>query len=108
MKHTPGKWKVNEHIFGEYFADIEGRDSDCPTNDKQIRTIAVILKYASKEECKANARLIAAAPELLEACKKALNNLRKQRVFATPTKAVEFMAQEKELEQSIAKAEGKE
>ncbi len=62
-KHTPGPWKVNLHHIGEYTADIEGRDSRHKDDPQVIRTIAVILSRASKEENIANAHFIAAAPE---------------------------------------------
>jgi hypothetical protein len=58
-KHTPGPWQVFKkpsHLYGDYLiiADSQGKrigDSD-----------------ASNETAVANASLIAAAPELLEAC----------------------------------------
>lgn len=56
-KHTPGPWKVeNDHYITagiDYVADV----GDATTRDKEIA---------------ANARLIAAAPDLLEACKEAI------------------------------------
>lgn len=62
MKHTPGKW-----IY-EYYRDspqnmysffIENEDGFC---------IVDVLDNGTDEMCKANAQLIAAAPDLLEAC----------------------------------------
>ena len=60
-KHTPGPWKLTEH--DERSARIESR----------LEFIARIegIDWGS-EECKANARLIAAAPDLLEALKNLL------------------------------------
>jgi hypothetical protein len=69
MKHTPGPWQLLP------------RTEDLPAyvckdaNDKLNTEIAVI--YRATDDCDANARLIAAAPELLEAleaCFSALNN----------------------------------
>jgi len=62
-KHTPGPWKVS--IFG----DIETEKTD--EYGIAIRRIAYDegCLGGGNEEDQANARLIAAAPELLEACK---------------------------------------
>jgi len=62
-KHTPGPWECGDEIKGEsplmvYCNDATGqRIADC-TND---------LTFHSREEKRANACLIAAAPEMLEA-----------------------------------------
>ena len=66
--HTPGPWHFQPHedwsewagnIIGSYGKDARGVES--------IRTIDCITKYAAQEETAANARLIAAAPDLLAA-----------------------------------------
>jgi hypothetical protein len=61
---TSGPWKINEDRF-----------LTC-TEDKFFKNVYGSNGYAcgraygeTREECEANARLIAAAPELLEACK---------------------------------------
>ena len=60
-KYTPGPWKVVKDAFG--FC-INQRDDD----DGNIRAIADIRKYApGGGTAEGNARLIAAAPELLDA-----------------------------------------
>ena len=51
MKHTKGKWTA---VKGEYGLDIDANEG----------TIATI--YANDGEAKANANLIASAPEMLE------------------------------------------
>lgn len=59
--HTPGPWQVDD---GEITASgfvlglVYGTD-DCPCSEDETR-----------EECQANAHLIAAAPQLLQACQK--------------------------------------
>jgi hypothetical protein len=66
--HTPGPWKLEER-------------KDClaikTTNGNEIvfihRTGSVTTQNRTGEEIKANGQLIAAAPELLEACTKLLN-----------------------------------
>lgn len=61
QKHTPGPWTLNGRFIGT---------ADCdwwhPGNEK---VVAEILKYGGTRPHEANALLIAAAPELLEACK---------------------------------------
>ena len=65
MSYTKGKWGFYKHDIGEYSGHIE---SDLGNHN--VRTIATILAYAEKEECLANAKLIASAPELLNLLKK--------------------------------------
>lgn len=55
LKHTPGPWITD----GSY---IEDYDNNCPLR----RRIAIIDDGAGIDNPKANARLIAAAPEMLE------------------------------------------
>lgn len=56
MKHTQGKWTAESSSFGENIR-VENL------------TIATCYRRAGNEhEAEANAKLIAAAPELLEAC----------------------------------------
>lgn len=58
-KHTPGSWKI------EHWDNFP--DQQVITDDTNTRCIALIDKIDEQDE--ANAWLIAAAPELLEACK---------------------------------------
>jgi len=73
MKHTPGPWKVCRTISGEK-EDLQfvGTNSDGEKKyNVMIEAPAYFLCGVSgigKEECLGNAQLIAAAPELLEAC----------------------------------------
>ncbi len=59
MEHTPGPWEA------------EGGASDAPDPRWQIFTESLILAVTCGGNDQANARLIAAAPELLDACKTA-------------------------------------
>ena len=80
MKHTPGPWKIeakqkptqkrNVYEHGETFRLI--------AKNKSVFGIATIdgpSNFNMQEELRANARLIAAAPDLLEACKSAFSEL---------------------------------
>lgn len=76
MKHTPGPWKhrpcpkdndpVQEQRFPFWIDGTNhmGRQFRCPVAD---------IRGLDNSTTEANARLIAAAPELLEACKEALS-----------------------------------
>ena len=64
-QHTPGPWNFDEHNGKLWITDDTG-----------IGTIALLIPEPDKgiwDEDKANARLIAAAPELLEALKIAMH-----------------------------------
>jgi len=64
-KHTPGPWRLNNNIGRKGELGIVADDAPC---------IIAIMGNAKEwpVEAQANARLIAAAPALLEACKIAL------------------------------------
>lgn len=66
MKHTKGPWNIN----GFFITAKHG--------DRKKSVVADIDRHAwyREGEATANARLIAAAPELLEACELALSGLR--------------------------------
>lgn len=66
-KHTKGRWVSAD--YGDY-KDYDGKCRVILGENGDIRT-AVVLGFDT-EENKANARLIAAAPELLDALKDAL------------------------------------
>ncbi len=61
-KHTPGPWRVHGSE-----GDLDERRIIKAHNDSSYSTVAVIRAYGGL--CEANARLIAAAPELLSALK---------------------------------------
>ena len=71
-RHTPGPWKVDGlAIVGQrYVASV--KDWSTFPCAKQYKTI----NNALRREAKANARLIAAAPEMLEALKQAQTFIR--------------------------------
>lgn len=86
-KHTPGSWEiVSDGIGAKVMAE---------RTDRSGRFIVAELFFIGvNEESKANARLIAAAPELLEAVKLLIH-----------PKGVSFMAAVEKAKAAIAKAE---
>lgn len=70
-QHTPGPWYV--FAMGNYFGINSGSDSGQEPQDRSIVVYGdadddgMGVRGDTYEEMKANARLIAAAPELLEA-----------------------------------------
>lgn len=82
-KHTPGPWyvvdetRIEQKVFG-MISNVRGEVSP---------------HYAT--EANANARLIAAAPELLEACEKALYDLQRYKFLSAY-----------EVREAIARAKG--
>lgn len=91
-KHTPGPWSLHAHMGGEHTTDCS-EDHGFIAHTCHIGAGDILLaeveayRYTSGEssgfarvsdfdECRANARLIAAAPELLEALKAARDDLR--------------------------------
>lgn len=98
-KHTPGPWRL----------DLTGA-----VRAERITRVAVASgqDQLSDSEVKANLHLIAAAPDLLEACKNALKNLEELKDFVDPaSKSIMALTREDRetyalLKDAIAKAEG--
>lgn len=67
-KHTPGPW--------QNIASMPSEGFDCWWLSANGMAIATISGYQGDPECAANARLIAAAPDLLEASPRAVEMLR--------------------------------
>ena len=68
MKHTKGPWKIDKVTPLSYSEDGTVLGAGCI----EIKTPSIDIwyyKFSQKEEAEANAKLIAAAPELLEALK---------------------------------------
>ena len=63
-QHTPGPWEYNACSHGFFVSAPKYR-----TSRQRMYVADVSLMSANGEECEANARLIAAAPELLSALK---------------------------------------
>jgi hypothetical protein len=94
-KHTPGPWNVTEVdsrviITDNWAKPFGGTIAELPHPD----THSYVME---------NARLIAAAPELLEACKTALASMQRYGIEQGSREEKEVFI----IEQAIAKAEGK-
>lgn len=115
--HTPGPWLQDTVVVQQYQSDREPISTALITTREGDSGFCrhVALAYgATKPECEANVRLIAAAPKLLEACEHTLDtllSLAEHPAFAD--NAAEFnrggYAYEscELLESAIAKAKGK-
>ena len=94
-EHTPGKWQIS----GPY---IRSRISDDVS--KRIARFYADTKTMYVGEAEANANILAAAPDLLAACKGALALLEvNHEGWCIRTDGPEFVA----LRKAIAKAEGR-
>jgi len=110
MKHTPGPWTAVELKADGAIILQDGR--------YEIRTpeydVATYLAYSGPIRKKEDAVLIAAAPDLLEACKLAKQHLEAMRVESgmgnvmLPFEKQTFEQVDKVLSEAIEKAEGKE
>ena len=63
-RHTPGPWSHHRTFNGDHFISAEGRRGRI-----ELATVYAEAEYQPKLPLEANARLIAAAPELLAALK---------------------------------------
>lgn len=116
VKHTPGPWVaiegdtfhadrpwgVSRYLSREDHEAIDGEGCEYPT---RTETIAEVCGGADPEAVAADARLMAAAPELLEACKRAVKwiNERKGNLLDDPDESYA----PKFLHSAIEKAEGR-
>ncbi len=94
MEHTPGPWEVHEqqHVDGEFWCSI-GRCGWGPITDivggegnktQFFQPVAGMRHLVTPvEEQKANARLIAAAPELLEVVEELVESAKNHRIPLT-------------------------
>jgi len=94
-KHTPGPWKTRRGYIDEEQVEVYPLNSKVkrPALPSEIATVS-----DAYPEMRANARLIAAAPDLLEACK-AMRDARADSYN-------EIVAGMEKIEAAIAKAEG--
>jgi hypothetical protein len=105
-KHTPGPWRISNGNFANLIEGYSGRHHG--EWDDGFRAVASAQhceptgNYVNeRENAEANARLIAAAPELLEACSLLLEALRSSNVSNGLIRSAEDAARA-----AIAKARG--
>ena len=105
MKHTKGKWEIGNFgkhygfkdcIFSKVKNKFYPKYSDHPTETNVIAT----MQYWDKDENRANANLIASAPEMLEVLKEVNSYFGSEGL--NPDRVMK-----KKTDEVIAKAEGK-
>ena len=97
-KHTPGPWRPT---FGQ-LVRVFPKGSNSPICGVHIRGKFVGKQKRSHEEADANARLIAAAPDMLEALKEIETRLSGDGYVDSDDKVAGLMS----IRAAIAKAEG--
>ena len=88
-KHTPGPWRINGNNMLRWIV----ADSEVFTHSDDVNRSAYGGNMVCESVYEANTHLIAAAPDLLEACKVALG-------------IIGFGAEHDQISAAIAKAEG--
>lgn len=103
QKHTPGEWEANTESDASLSRILEVIRS----GDKVVAlTGHPDFDTLPEEERKANARLIASAPELLEAAREALKNIGEIINGDAPSRTL-WKTRHLELTNAISKAEGR-
>lgn len=74
-KHTPGQWEVRAFPTASYGRKQLWVMDAIPDQDGKVVANAICMVSASNPSEEANAKLLAAAPDLLEACKAALKQM---------------------------------
>lgn len=90
-KHTKGDWNVSKTV-NDYAIHTEGSPKD----------LALVYEYSRgipKEEAEANAKLIAAAPDMLDALQHSLNRLN-----SLGCKTADDAFEKSKIQQAISKA----
>ena len=91
-QYTPGPWKVKE--YRQMYSVIGPDMKEC------------VCTFPPADNAYANARLIAAAPELLEACRKGLARVKELTALAGHAEGYSYETV-RVLADAIAKAEGR-
>lgn len=76
--HTPGPWKSRKR---QIRAHVWGQEMPIATVKLFINPTHPGVTQADPDTAKANARLIAAAPDLLEACRRVAEDARRHCIF---------------------------
>lgn len=100
---TPGPWiyDIHEHSFYIFAKADMGMVADGDPDAPGIARMRGMGRGADAEEQEANARLIATAPDLLEACEEMLRRGGSSRSEWCPTETY------RKMEAAIAKAKGR-
>ena len=102
MKHTEGPWQVGNLIKNDFevrYVEIKGADG--------LKRIAKATYGQTDEEAIANAHVLAASTELLDACQFAMNKLCELEQDAQRDGTAIFIVEELDkLEKAIIKARG--
>lgn len=102
INHTPGPWHVSPDAAEEsYFQDV-----NILRHSGLAIAVAVHNGDIDPSEVKANAYLIAAAPNLLEALKMAAHELGKASGESTILEVLKVGPLARKIDRAIAKAEG--
>lgn len=111
VKHTAGPWMAaasGSSVVGWPVVGPMGR-SICSVSwlpKKAYPDVSVVGYAAFNSECEANARLIAAAPDLLAALKRQQANISRWRETGAPATPEESKSISGQIDAAIAKAEG--
>lgn len=104
MSHTPGPWEVNDGKLGDpYFIWAPKAPRKTVA---EIKWIPTFDKQHSHDVTLSNARLIAAAPELLQCCQNALGAYKALKVAGLDDQLPGYETCLADLEKAIAKAKG--
>lgn len=95
--HTPGPWHPWKGNYRHIYAD---------ENNSEL--VSIVSARSTFDEMRANAYLVAASPDLLQAAKDFVQNVKHDKVAGYGDCEVQFDASFKQLEAAIAKAESRE
>jgi hypothetical protein len=101
-KHTPGPWMVSDGVVHQAQEGGVCRIACCA----DARSYADRKRFVAPEEKEANARLIAAAPDMLAALKGVLKSSERVAELRNVPEASTFAQGIASLKEIIAKAEG--
>lgn len=96
-KYTPGPWRTEDHAPGF---------GVCVVDAQNVNTVYAYELHKTPEECESNARLIAAAPELLEALNDCDHAFAAWQMGVVPGRPKDILALIAKVRAAIAKAEG--
>jgi len=120
VKHTPGPWEIVRHMGFGFEGAEEVDNTECQMgfagpNGERVCWFGQSANYEATEgdePSEANARLIAAAPDLLEAGNKVLNYATLDGILSDESRHADSvfairLGDLRELRSAIAKAEGR-